>query len=233
MPIKYSRVPNALDKKRPAGLDELHDQGAMSNNTESHHEDDQTSCTSSSSHSSVSTSPSSDTCNSSFKSSRAREGADHERAAPLKSSLPLARHVIIHLLHLGITVTCWRGFWIIEDCVVGEAGLKSAIVSLVTGNTFLFLLRYSPWLSNILPVQSGASFWGKCGRYIFLMVMIAMVSFVWRGWWILGDILAGDDANTYEDGFNSLLVGAIGMALLTLTPLSDFLLDDGAALVGG
>ena len=53
-----------------------------------------------------------------------------------------------------------------------------------------------------------------------------------RGWWLLGDLAAGDHVYMSGDIAVSFAVGAVGIALINLSPLAAFTLADEAAMEG-
>ena len=54
-----------------------------------------------------------------------------------------------------------------------------------------------------------------------------------RGWWLLGDLAAGDEVYGSNDIGISFLGGAAGIALINLSPVAAYLMDDTAAGEGG
>lgn len=124
--------------------------------------------------------------------------------------------------------------WIFEDHLMGF-GWTSIFMSIFIGSGFLVGVRRSRFTRDILPVDAGKTIFDRIRRFFFLLLVIAGVSMFWRGWWYLGDKIAVninyDDK--YKDAWWSFFVGTVGMAVVTLTPLSKMMLHDAVGVAGG
>mmetsp|Transcript_68234 Transcript_68234/g.137248 ORF Transcript_68234/g.137248 Transcript_68234/m.137248 type:complete len:249 (+) Transcript_68234:61-807(+) len=156
---------------------------------------------------------------------------------------PTNAQVGIHLVNLMFTIYVWRGIWMWEDWLMEDIVSRrlmglSAFLSMSLGGGFLVAIRRYRVMRDILPVSAGESFCDKLGRLLFLFVAIAAISNFWRGLWLFADdvvvIFHGRDAvGTPVDFVACALVGFTGLAIVNLTPLSQFLLMDGTATAGG
>ena len=70
-------------------------------------------------------------------------------------------------------------------------------------------------------------------RQVAHIVLVMGCCSAYRGWWLLGDLTARDEAQRPKDMMISFLVGAVGVAFINLSPAAAYLLDDAAASEGG
>ena len=141
----------------------------------------------------------------------------------------------VHLANLVFMILIWRGLWAFEDLLMSGGAFDGvrAWLSILIGGALLVWLRYYSGAQNMLPVHEGKTLRARAVRLLFLVVVIGGVAMFWRGWFLLGDNIAGEEAGGLKDSLLTIFAGMSGVAVFNLHPsLAAMLLSDGTATDG-